>query len=279
MRTIFFVSGLVTLFLCIPVVAMAFGRRTYPGVSQWAIGAVAEFLGLALIGFRGVIPDFLSVVAGNVLVAGTLVFVTRGLLAFVGERQRTWLDIGIPALLAAALQAFVAPWPSVNARIAILSAVSFLLAGRCFLIVWRRMPRVIPGRDWLLLGSVGFTGVWHLLRAVLAAFSREETADFMASDPFQSLSVVAMVGSTAILFISLIVAKVKRLERDLEKLSGLLPICSGCKRIRDENGNWAQVETYIGKHSDVAFTHSLCPDCTRRLYPEAAAAMKKAERR
>ena len=51
-------------------------------------------------------------------------------------------------------------------------------------------------------------------------------------------------------------------------LRGLLPICSSCKRIRDDSGYWEQVEVYIQKHSNADFTHGICPECAGRLYPE-----------
>jgi PAS domain S-box-containing protein len=54
----------------------------------------------------------------------------------------------------------------------------------------------------------------------------------------------------------------------VKKLSGLLPICSSCKKIRDDQGYWNQLEVYISEHSDASFTHSFCPECVRRLYPE-----------
>ena len=50
-------------------------------------------------------------------------------------------------------------------------------------------------------------------------------------------------------------------------LSGLLPICAGCKKIRDDKGYWSQVESYIQKHSEAKFSHSMCPDCFKKLYP------------
>lgn len=54
----------------------------------------------------------------------------------------------------------------------------------------------------------------------------------------------------------------------VKQLSGLLPICAGCKKVRDDEGYWEQVETYIGAHSDIRFTHGLCPGCVETLYPE-----------
>lgn len=58
-------------------------------------------------------------------------------------------------------------------------------------------------------------------------------------------------------------------------LSGLLPICSGCKKVRDDQGYWNQIERYIMRYSDVSFSHSLCPDCLKRYYPDEAADVLK----
>ena len=54
----------------------------------------------------------------------------------------------------------------------------------------------------------------------------------------------------------------------IKKLSGLLPICTHCKKIRSEEGYWEQLENYIRSHSDAEFTHGICPECAKKLYPE-----------
>ncbi len=51
---------------------------------------------------------------------------------------------------------------------------------------------------------------------------------------------------------------------EVKQLSGLLPICAWCKRIRDDEGDWQQIETYITIHSEADFTHGICPDCARK---------------
>jgi PAS domain S-box-containing protein len=56
----------------------------------------------------------------------------------------------------------------------------------------------------------------------------------------------------------------------VKALSGLLPICASCKKIRDDKGYWSQVESYIQKHTDATFTHGICPDCIKKLYPDLA---------
>ena len=51
-------------------------------------------------------------------------------------------------------------------------------------------------------------------------------------------------------------------------LQGLIPICSHCKKVRDDKGYWHQVEEYIRDHSEAEFSHGLCPECAKELYPE-----------
>jgi hypothetical protein len=74
----------------------------------------------------------------------------------------------------------------------------------------------------------------------------------------------------------------QRLQKDLEDtveqlratlsevktLTGLLPICASCKKIRDDKGYWSQIESYIREHSEADFTHSICPECAKKLYPQ-----------
>ncbi len=59
----------------------------------------------------------------------------------------------------------------------------------------------------------------------------------------------------------------------VKKLSGMLPICASCKKIRDDQGYWNQIENYIREHSDAEFSHSLCPECVENIYP----GLKKSE--
>ena len=63
----------------------------------------------------------------------------------------------------------------------------------------------------------------------------------------------------------------KRLQEALANvrtLSGLIPICARCKKIRDDKGYWSQLELYIQQNSDALFSHGLCPECVRTIYPE-----------
>lgn len=86
---------------------------------------------------------------------------------------------------------------------------------------------------------------------------------------------------TSVVCISKNITERKRGEEEREKLisdlqeamskvralSGMLPICSSCKKIRDDQGYWTQIELFIREHSDAEFSHGICPDCSRKLYP------------
>ncbi len=66
----------------------------------------------------------------------------------------------------------------------------------------------------------------------------------------------------------ILVAELKKSAQQIKTLHGLLPICSSCKRIRDDGGYWNKIEEYIKEHSKAEFTHSICPECAKKLYPE-----------
>lgn len=65
-----------------------------------------------------------------------------------------------------------------------------------------------------------------------------------------------------------LVVELQEALANIKTLSGLLPICASCKKIRDDGGYWSQIESYISAHSQAQFSHGICPDCARQLYPE-----------
>ena len=67
-----------------------------------------------------------------------------------------------------------------------------------------------------------------------------------------------------------LISDLQKALSEVKKLSGFLPICASCKKIRDDQGYWNQIEEYISDHSEAQFSHGICPDCMRKLYPEIA---------
>lgn len=65
-----------------------------------------------------------------------------------------------------------------------------------------------------------------------------------------------------------LIIELKDALNKVKTLSGLLPICASCKNIRDDKGYWNKIESYIRTHSEAEFTHSICPECSEKLYPQ-----------
>jgi hypothetical protein len=92
--------------------------------------------------------------------------------------------------------------------------------------------------------------------------------------PYVSMHHLIVGGLTAsvttILFgmLSIYVANLKRMMKEVKTLEGLLPICSACHKIRSADDQWHILEKYISERTDATFTHSVCPECAARLYPE-----------
>ncbi len=70
------------------------------------------------------------------------------------------------------------------------------------------------------------------------------------------------------------VSELEKALSEIKTLSGLIPICSSCKKIRDDSGFWTNVEHYIAARSDVDFSHAICPDCMKKEYPKIYAKLK-----
>jgi response regulator RpfG family c-di-GMP phosphodiesterase len=80
---------------------------------------------------------------------------------------------------------------------------------------------------------------------------------------------IAMVKHRAAVEREALISRLQKALDEVKTLSGLLPICASCKRIRnDDDQTWQPIEEYIANHSNADFTHGICPECIRRLYPD-----------
>ena len=126
----------------------------------------------------------------------------------------------------------------------------------------------------LLAFPVTLATALHGVRAgiVLAVLLPLFRLSFFLRWPLASTWLVAVTDSVIDIVIltatAFLVEKLVRQERQLRVLEGLLPICSFCKRIRDEEGDWRQMEQYIAARSSARFSHTFCPECGRRHYPD-----------
>jgi len=122
------------------------------------------------------------------------------------------------------------------------------------------------GRCWLIAGTLcGGKPQGKFVEKYRSCTECEVFLDVIGDDPVRKLRemVIILIYSLKMKNDELIEA-----QADLKVLKGLLPICSTCKRIREENGSWSQFEFFIDTHSEAQFSHGLCPDCAKEHFPQ-----------
>lgn len=121
-------------------------------------------------------------------------------------------------------------------------------------------------RPYIILISHGGAGE----RSV---FDPDSGPDDLLNNPFTKSEFHARVSAGMRIIhlqtaLSSLVLDLRQATTRIQKLNGLLPICSHCKKIRDDQGYWNEVEKYISDHSDAEFSHAICPGCLHQYYPD-----------
>jgi len=128
-------------------------------------------------------------------------------------------------------------------------------------------------------------GVLYVLPVLVSLRSRQQTFVFTVAAGATVLTVLGFVFSPsggilwmgvanrliavlAIWVTAFLSLQQRKAEDLIQFLRGLLPMCASCKKIRDDKGYWSQVEQYIETHSNAIFTHSICPACVEKWYPD-----------
>jgi hypothetical protein len=281
-RTLVFAATLVCIAAAVTTSIGTLNLRTRARTFLWwSLGFSLRALGLLGLALRGKLPDFLSQpVANTLIVVGLILFAwgNRGL-----DRKpsiRFWPGLVAMGVVFGIYCAFDPFGASYNLRV--LTASLFVLAVDLYLAV-RLLVMAPPAlRLQKTVAAVFFLmeAVLMVVRCLLTVFTRVE--GLFAVNPGTVIVFLDMIVMPICFAVSLLTmaARQAQLERDatileledalhkVKTLSGLLPICASCKRIRDEKGDWQQVELYVHHHSQADFSHSICPDCAERLYPE-----------
>ncbi len=110
------------------------------------------------------------------------------------------------------------------------------------------VDQVLAGRDRIIRKlNAGFFCVWFLGLVGLYVSCRRTTLDFKEKEG--------------------LIGQLQNALSEIRTLKGIIPICSSCKKIRQDSGSWEQLEKYISQHSEAQFSHGICPECEKRLYP------------
>lgn len=240
------------------------------GPGYWSASFLLNSLGFVF--WSGVIPIMprLYFLIGEVLHISGFITLVCGVYRFAGYEFKKW-NIFALATWTVIWIGSIAMLP-VNGRVAgillkSLRALLFVFAG---ILILRNSRKTVPVGQriagWSLIawgGYVTASAVVHIEKMISLAFG------FLAG--FQILAAIGLVVMT----VDGIRSRAEASESQLKRLEGLLPICSHCKKIRDDRNEWHILENYIKDHSSAEFSHSICPECLEKYYPKSPVEQKR----
>jgi hypothetical protein len=284
-RTIILVSMVMYFLLALAMVLFSASLKHQRGPGYWAAGTSGWALFSLLLSFRGILPDWLTIIVANEGLVVCLCLVAQGLALLLGRRRPMAFHVLVCSAHLAGYLYFLYIVPSFSARVVLFSLAVVILATEMAksLLPIRRKPGDPTGL--LVLFTLLACILAFSLRIGLTLFDtglgllqdRGINVIFLVFFP---MSVVALDFSLVALAASRFARQKEQANLNLEQtnaqlqealdnvkaLSGLLPICAHCKKIRDDQGYWQQIEAYLQEHTGADFTHGICPTCAQELY-------------
>jgi len=275
LRSLLFMASFVSLGLFLCMLYVSSTRRVYPGFHCWTAASLFYFLGNIMTGLRNELPPFVTIILANALIIAVFLMIPYGITLFA-DRKPSWRNY-LTALIIPLVPFFYFTYtkPNIVARILIISAV-ILVCCIYALILFRNNVVPILGRSNFLIQASLLTMItWTVIRGFLSLLVEGKVECYLQSSPIQAISII--IYSTGFISgcFSFFIINFQKLELDhsnvsaeLKGMGKLMPICTFCKKIRDDQGYWDQIEAYLSTHSDTKFSHSICPDCFTKHYDE-----------
>lgn len=286
-RTIFVVDAITTAFIGLALFFYGRSSRTYPGFNHWMLGSLLVSMGYVATFMREVIPDLLSIllVNGGFVLSGVIRL--DGVMRFLRGKKLHRALYCLPLIAMATAGYFTIVHDSMAIRLAFLTlwicpllwSISAVFLG--FAPERNRAISYLGGGIIFLYGVTMLvrTGFW-ISQATILLFDNSwfNSTFFISVLMFEIWSgLIVMMMNNQRMEAELLQVQdtlrdnVVRLENymsEVKILKGLLPICSCCKKIRDDRGYWKQLESYIDEHSEATFTHGICPECAVKMRME-----------
>lgn len=265
--TIFILIALVSLMMSL---TMFFTAYSYPykknSMRIWAIGSILRAFFWAMLAFRGLLPEFFSIVVANAgVIVCELIFIKAFRILQDKDIENRWLYLssGVSIL---ALSFFTYIVPSLFWRIEFISLASLVVgvAGIYTLLFSKRESR--NGIDIFCGVLFIISAIAVIIRGGYVAYIYPEQSSLFMGGLVQNISfAVIFVCIVIITFVYMMMVNLKFNNElrtalsEVKTLKSMLPICSYCRNIRDDDNNWQKLETYLQKHTE--FSHGVCPTC------------------
>ena len=273
-RTLIFVSGITSLILFVCMLYIWKRQKTYPGFLRWTFSSLFNAAGMILIAYRGILPEFITIIVADILLMAAMMMITSGLSLFAQKKAPNKWYVGLLLVYALIMLSLTYGWPNFNLRVIVYSLLQAALCIANAGILYKQVPRVLPGRDIVACWFFVVCSIVPILRAIASFMDTPVATEMMTAGILHQIAVLIGLTFYIIVDIGLIILTAQRIDYELNRarddiktLTGLIPICSNCKKIRDDKGSWNLLESYFAEHSDIMFSHGLCPDCAKKLYP------------
>jgi hypothetical protein len=266
-------------------------QKTYSGYELWMTGAFFVAIVYILLYLSDVLPPWCLIFV-HVFITLTEVLRLDSISRFTTNQKITKRYYWLPVIYVAIILYF--SFISVNAlvRNLLLGIFSFVI----IMLTSAKLFKNITKKNKTLYIATGL--IYSMYGGVLLsrsfAWLINPPTGLLSSEIYQQLYLFLLLIFETGLGIAILMMNSQRLELDLmasrdnlqetvlklqaamdevKTLSGLLPICASCKKIRDDKGYWSQIDMYIQEHSEIKFSHGICPECMQKLYPEEYADM------
>jgi len=285
-----------TLLLAVTLVTFVYGlglalywshQKTFPGFKHWIISFFAISIGYALLLARESIPLAMSVVVGNSFFAIGALLRLDGVCRFTKGAGLKAIHYSSLVVFVILFSLFYFVYPNIVIRTFL---IGIFTAALSLVIAWHFFRAAPKPNHLFYYAAASLNAFFALSLVILPTLIRRPPGDdiFLMGNRYAIYYVIALFFEIGWGFCLLMInnqrleahlhsARLKLVEsnKQLEKairdkitLSGLLPICAHCKKIRDDKGYWNHLESYIKTHSEADFSHSICPECARKNYPE-----------
>jgi hypothetical protein len=287
LKTLFVALAVVTTFISLALYFYEKNNKTYPGFALWALGTLLAAFGYVAIFLRGVIPVWTSILIVNGAFVLTGLVRLEGITRFLRGKtlSRTYYAFPVVAVIFAGYFHFAVD--SILIRTAALTGWVCLLTWAIASVFIRSVSAETKSL-YYAAGVISIIyGVSMLARTVFWILN--SSYGILDNTGFNSMFFTSVIVYEIWLGLLIMMMNNQRMEKELKRnedelrvqiaelgkamsevkiLKGLLPICSTCKKIRDDQGYWKQLEYYIDEHSEATFTHGICPECAVNLLKE-----------
>ncbi|MBI4799194.1 MAG: hypothetical protein HY794_10775 [Desulfarculus sp.] len=298
-RTIILVSMVIYVLLAMAMVLFSASLKHQRGPGYWALGTSGWALFSLLLFLRDILPDWLTIVVANQGLVASLCLVAQGLALLLGGRPPLAFHLAVSVVNLAGFLYFTYMLPSFSGRVVVFSLAIIVLGAEMArrLLPLRQRPND-PTRLLVLLTLLTCILAFSLRIALTLLDGgqgllqdRVVNVVFLVFFPMSVVALIfSLLGLAASRFarqkdeandnLAEVNAELARTNADqaetnsqlqealdsVKTLSGLLPICANCKKIRDDRGYWLRIEAYLQEHTGADFTHSICPACAQELY-------------